>query len=797
MLNIFKQFKLLLIDQFILSVSTGGGGGGGAPSTSTAYQTQIPEYARGYVENMLGATQNQLFKTDDQGKISGFQDYKPYSTNPADYVASFSPLQQQAQSGAANLKMPGQFGQATGMTGMAGLGSLQAGQNYANQATNPNATQAYMSPYIQNALQPQLQEMQRQYGITGTQQQAQATQQGAFGGGREAIMAAENDRNKNMAMNKAIGEGYQNAFQQAQQAQQFGADLGLRGLGQAGQAGAGLANIGGQQLAAQQGILGTQNQMGAQQQQQQQAIINQAIQNYATEQQYPMLQLGAMSNMLRGLPMSQQTVQSYQAQPTALQQGVGLLGAGATLAAATGKAEGGQIKSMRSGGIADIPAYRYGGIMSPMEFESTTQKMPDSQLQQVRGLPGITAGENIAISDAMADRQYLRSNPMASKSLSTQEAAPPPMREINPEDRMSGIAMAGGPAFDTINAASGGILSFAAGGTTPQKQYEFQDIQEGPTERMLSQVDYPEDTIEGQMARQQKYLPQEPLGKQFKDYLNKQEGVDADRLNKKELYAAARGFLKFASTPPSRGGILGAAAEGLGEYASGVEGARDAAYKAAGDREALKYNMEVAERAEKRGDFKTANDALGKVKELRNRIRVQEMQGTQQLENTALQGKNQLENTRLTIAGQKEIEGIRSATSNQAVKAAEQREALIKEDLIAEHKAKGLPPPTHSDVLRRITEVTKGHDETATTARAKIGLDSISKADAVLNGNYVYTRLINSKNPEEVKKATEMRNNLINEYREQAGLPPLKGQAPPPAQDKTGPVDTKNRLLNP
>jgi signal recognition particle GTPase len=41
-----------------------GGGGGGAPqqSTSTSYQTNIPEYAKPYVETMLGATQKQLFQ---------------------------------------------------------------------------------------------------------------------------------------------------------------------------------------------------------------------------------------------------------------------------------------------------------------------------------------------------------------------------------------------------------------------------------------------------------------------------------------------------------------------------------------------------------------------------------------------------------------------------------------------------------------------------------------------------------------------------------------------------------------
>ena len=43
----------------------GGGSGGGSPgpSTSTTQTSNIPEYARPYVESMLGATQQQIFNT--------------------------------------------------------------------------------------------------------------------------------------------------------------------------------------------------------------------------------------------------------------------------------------------------------------------------------------------------------------------------------------------------------------------------------------------------------------------------------------------------------------------------------------------------------------------------------------------------------------------------------------------------------------------------------------------------------------------------------------------------------------
>jgi type II secretory pathway pseudopilin PulG len=100
-----------------------------------------------------------------------------------------------------------------------------------------------------------------------------------------------------LAQNQLVGNAYNQAYQNAQTQAQNVANLGLQGA-QAGIQGAGqLANIGTGQLAAQQGILGLQNQYGTQQQQQQQNVINQAMQNYATAQQYPMSQLQQLSNL--------------------------------------------------------------------------------------------------------------------------------------------------------------------------------------------------------------------------------------------------------------------------------------------------------------------------------------------------------------------------------------------------------------------------------------------------------------------------------------------------------------------
>jgi hypothetical protein len=356
---------------------------------------------------MLGATQKQLFDMDASGGITGFKPYKPYSKDVQDYIAPFSPMQQQAQRGVGNLTLPGTFKTGADISGLSAMGSMglagqqaQAGQNYQNQATSmygPGSVGDYMNPYVAQALAPQLQQLNQQFGIKGAQEQGAATSAGAFGGSRNALMQGLNQQNQMMAQQQAIAQGYDKAFQQAQQAQQFGAQLGLQGqgaaqqgLGQAAQAAGQMAGIGGQALEAQKGIYGAQATAGAQQQAQQQQMINQAITDYANAQQYPLMQLGTMSNMLRGLPMQSQTTNQYVAAPNPITQGIGLAGAGASIYNALGgsKAPGskaGGIVGMKEGGIA---SYRGGSLID--ETESDLYDMPVENLQKELKSPSQT-----------------------------------------------------------------------------------------------------------------------------------------------------------------------------------------------------------------------------------------------------------------------------------------------------------------------------------------------------------------------------------------------------------------------
>jgi len=70
-MNLIQSLKWFFVDQFMFYMG-GGGGGSPAPTTSYSQTSNIPEYARPYVETMLGTTQKQLYTTDDSG-VTGFQ----------------------------------------------------------------------------------------------------------------------------------------------------------------------------------------------------------------------------------------------------------------------------------------------------------------------------------------------------------------------------------------------------------------------------------------------------------------------------------------------------------------------------------------------------------------------------------------------------------------------------------------------------------------------------------------------------------------------------------------------------
>jgi len=293
-------------------------------------QTTIPEYAQPYVERMLG-------------KAEALTE-APYQAYGGERVAGFTPLQQQAFQNVSDLGPSRQIGIGTQMAGISGLQALNAGQQYQGMATDPYAMGSYMSPYVENALQPQLREAARQSAMQGQMDQARAVQQGAFGGSRSAIVEAERQRNLGQLQADIYGRGLQAAYQQAQQAQQFGSTLGLQGAQAAGQSAATLGQLGQTQFGQQKDVIAAQQAAGSQQQALQQQKMQQQYQDFLNQKGYNQQQLAFMSDILRGAPLGSQTQQQYTAAaPSYASQiaGLGAAGIGAYMKA--NAAEGGKV----------------------------------------------------------------------------------------------------------------------------------------------------------------------------------------------------------------------------------------------------------------------------------------------------------------------------------------------------------------------------------------------------------------------------------------------------------------------
>jgi hypothetical protein len=328
-------------------------------------QTSIPDYARPYVEDLLGSA-------------AGLTDINqnPYMQYMGDRVAQFTPMQQQSYQNAALMQTAPQLQDASAMAGMAGLGALNTQYTYrpsdfASTFTTDkqgNTTSPLMSPYMQSVVERQQADAKRQSDIAMQSMNAQAARSGAFGGSGNQLMRMQAMGNLARQQGDIQAQGLNNAYQQAMQQyntqnqqnaqqQQFGAGLGLQGLQTANQAASNLANIGQTQYGQNMGINAMQNQYGLQQQTQEQNILNNQYQDYLNAQNYPYKQLGFMSDMLRGLPLTQQSSNVYAPPPSAMSQIAGL--GTAALGASKLFAHGGAVNE-RPAGLAELAIHNMG-----------------------------------------------------------------------------------------------------------------------------------------------------------------------------------------------------------------------------------------------------------------------------------------------------------------------------------------------------------------------------------------------------------------------------------------------------
>jgi hypothetical protein len=220
-------------------------GGSSQPVKQEITQSSLPEYARPYFEGLMQRAEANLTT--------------PYQTYGQERIADFTQQQRDVQGNILNQQTPGQFGTATGLASdvanrsiaagqynpgqfssqqISGLGNVQAQQvaaqnmQAAQSGYNPNLNyfqmqgpqmfggqQAaqYMSPFIQQALEPQMREAITSARRGQVAQDLGSSRQGTYGGSRQLLASMERERNLGQQLGDIQSRGLQSAYESAQQ----------------------------------------------------------------------------------------------------------------------------------------------------------------------------------------------------------------------------------------------------------------------------------------------------------------------------------------------------------------------------------------------------------------------------------------------------------------------------------------------------------------------------------------------------------------------------------------------------
>jgi hypothetical protein len=248
------------------ATNTTGTGASALPAAGGSSSSTLSEWAGPYVTNMLGRAQ-------------ALAD-RPYETYQGPLTAGTSALQSKYFQGLGNLTFPSQLGGSFTSGTAPTLPTASATGTTSPTAAQPTGVAAqYMNPYLQAVLNPQLNELNRQAQIQQQQNAGRLAQAGAYGGGRQAIMDAELQRNLMDQMSKTIGTGYSNAFDAARQ--QFNVEQGQAKT-----------------------LADTIAQAGAQQRAIEQEGVTADLNEFLQQRDYPLKQTQFLQSMLQGLPIS-------------------------------------------------------------------------------------------------------------------------------------------------------------------------------------------------------------------------------------------------------------------------------------------------------------------------------------------------------------------------------------------------------------------------------------------------------------------------------------------------------------
>lgn len=263
-------------------------------------QSVVSNYAGPYVSDMLGK--------------SWALSNSPYQAYMGPLTAGVTENQNKAFSGIATLAMPEEVSDtAQNIDTQAGTisGLTYAPTGYQWNAANRDT---YMNPYTEGVLDDAMAEARRQAEISRADMQGRMTRAGSFGGGRQAIMDAELDRNlmttQNQMLNKGLFDAYNSArdaylkdAQLNQQDNQFDATYDLQALGQGVDAYSAAQRAGLQSLSGELDLLREQERMGAAERAMNQEAISADYAQFQQERDYPYEQLLFQQSMLNGMPI--------------------------------------------------------------------------------------------------------------------------------------------------------------------------------------------------------------------------------------------------------------------------------------------------------------------------------------------------------------------------------------------------------------------------------------------------------------------------------------------------------------
>ena len=325
---------------------------------SEVVQSNLPEYARPYYEELLGRT---MYETT-----------RPYTPYPGQRMAYFDPYESAAQEGTAQMAMqgaPSQIGTATDIATQVGYQPTGQGMDiatgfqppmqttdyYGGSVADPNMVGGYMNPYQQYVTDIQKREAMRESDIMANQIAGQAAQAGGLGGYREAIMQAERQRNLGQQLGDIQAQGGLAGYQQAMQGieadrrarmeedtrrmqarqqnaalMEQRARLGVAGLGQdmgmraqSLQAAGMLGDLGKADQAMALERLGALGGVGEIKRGMLQRSLDTGYEDYLRQRTYPYQQLNIFSQMLQGLPVSPEQTRTLYGGPSAAQQALG------------------------------------------------------------------------------------------------------------------------------------------------------------------------------------------------------------------------------------------------------------------------------------------------------------------------------------------------------------------------------------------------------------------------------------------------------------------------------------------